>query len=552
LLFLNPTIIPENPPAVNPLGVDKQQKASKIALLCIFIKKSIMKNRSESNEGGKLLNWKAAVAFAALSCATGCIDPDDGFTPVGDDDDTSCEDIDVSDVPLDIEISDTGNTLRKTIEVHTGESVTITADFGRSSGNPEWTLDGDEMECAKVDDHQECTVFGLRAEEEYFLRVTAVYNDCSAQVSEVLPFETGTLPFPNLITETEIPNPELVQEGHTLMNFGIQEGKSPEPIVVILDQNGEIIWYHTWSDYEDITEGRGTDNIQTSLDANGKIHAGGGLQEGLRPMQLSLAGEVIPTGPPQFNVFENVTSHMHHIWFKLPQADHPLSGGFVTAAQDQDIFYSKVLILNPSVDYSSIDNLEDHALFSWSSAEIADRIAGHGLINSVDVKFEENAAYINLYDGTIAKVDLTTREVLWLFGEQGEFQMTDGSFFGPTHDVNVLDNGNILLFDNGPDGTESRAVEYELDTQNMTAKEVLSYWLGTHVQSGGSAQRLSNGNTLIGPGCGTGVVDAPILKEVTPEGKVVWEKTLLVEDEYFAGAYIATRIDAIINEANPE
>jgi len=63
-------------------------------------------------------------------------------------------------------------------------------------------------------------------------------------------------------------------------------------------------------------------------------------------------------------------------------------------------------------------------------------------------------------------------------GRQGnaEFEWSTGQ-----HAVNVLDNGNILLFDNGlsrnfeKTPTYSRAVEYRIDEENMTIQQVWEY-----------------------------------------------------------------------------
>jgi hypothetical protein len=78
---------------------------------------------------------------------------------------------------------------------------------------------------------------------------------------------------------------------------------------------------------------------------------------------------------------------------------------------------------------------------------------------------------------------------------------------------NLLDDGNILLFDNGTE----RSRVLELDP--LTARIVWSYGPPEGFFSGsrGSNQRLPNGNTLITES-NTGRVF-----EVTPDGRRVWE-----------------------------
>lgn len=66
----------------------------------------------------------------------------------------------------------------------------------------------------------------------------------------------------------------------------------------------------------------------------------------------------------------------------------------------------------------------------------------------------------------------------------------------------------------------TRIVEYELDELNLTATLVWSYSQdGAYARSQGSAQRLADGNTLIGWGAGTSL----LATEVSPSGEKVWE-----------------------------
>jgi hypothetical protein len=99
-----------------------------------------------------------------------------------------------------------------------------------------------------------------------------------------------------------------------------------------------------------------------------------------------------------------------------------------------------------------------------------------------------------------------------------------------------LANGNILYFDNGifcpPDYPQredmSRAVEYRLDEIGKTATLVWSYQQdGVFSRTGGSAQRLANGNTLIGWGANT---TGPSATEVNADGEVVYEFKLWRND----------------------
>ncbi len=114
---------------------------------------------------------------------------------------------------------------------------------------------------------------------------------------------------------------------------------------------------------------------------------------------------------------------------------------------------------------------------------------------------------------TVLVLDRETRAVRWRIGPE---------LLAQQHDPHVLDNGNVLVFDNGTfrDGVTmpySRVLEIDRDT-----KEVVWQYADTPAQNFytpymGSAQRLPNGNTLITE------ANFGRIFEVTAAGQVVWE-----------------------------
>jgi hypothetical protein len=105
-------------------------------------------------------------------------------------------------------------------------------------------------------------------------------------------------------------------------------------------------------------------------------------------------------------------------------------------------------------------------------------------------------------------VEWETNRLLWSWGQ--------GDLFGP-HEGHILENGHMLIFDNGTSETGSRVIEI-----NPISKEVVWEYKGKTAKdfftSGrGGSQRLENGNTLITES-GEGRAF-----EVTREGEIVWE-----------------------------
>jgi len=112
------------------------------------------------------------------------------------------------------------------------------------------------------------------------------------------------------------------------------------------------------------------------------------------------------------------------------------------------------------------------------------------------------------HQNRIAVFNWKRNKVIWSWG--------DGELSGP-HDAQVLEDGHILLFDNGLGRNASRVLEIDPPSGRIVWQYSASPPRAFFSESKGSAQRLPNGNTLIAES------DKGRAFEVTPDGKVVWE-----------------------------
>jgi len=167
------------------------------------------------------------------------------------------------------------------------------------------------------------------------------------------------------------------------------------------------------------------------------------------------------------------------------------------------------------------------------------QIAFH--INTVTMDTDRNLLVSNVpFD--VEKINRQTGDVMWrLGGPFGQFTFLnetpqEAAPHFACHDVNRLPNGNLLFFCDGDlAGTRSSKIyEYQIDEVKMTAKLVWSYSPNPPVLSwnAGSAQRMPNGNTVIGWGGGGAVPgvaapptshQVPAITEVDSSGRVVYE-----------------------------
>ncbi|GJM40112.1 MAG: hypothetical protein DHS20C20_03940 [Ardenticatenaceae bacterium] len=176
----------------------------------------------------------------------------------------------------------------------------------------------------------------------------------------------------------------------------------------------------------------------------------------------------------------------------------------------------------------------DNVIFEWRSwdhFEITDAtvdISGanvdyaHG--NSIDIDDDGNWIISSRHMDEVTKINRQTGEIMWrLGGKNNQFSFTNEAHkFYHQHDARRLENGNLLLFDNGGPGFRltSRAIEYALDEINMTAEAVRIFTNTPEIFSlaMGSARRLPNGNTLVGWGSGY-----PAITEFRPDGSKAFE-----------------------------
>ncbi|MCX7736129.1 MAG: aryl-sulfate sulfotransferase [Candidatus Kapabacteria bacterium] len=134
------------------------------------------------------------------------------------------------------------------------------------------------------------------------------------------------------------------------------------------------------------------------------------------------------------------------------------------------------------------------------------------------------------------KINRQTGDIMWIMGGKAskvnQFTFVNDNIngfwgFSRQHDPKRLSNGNILLFDNGNARPQhfARAVEYSINETTKRATKVWEYIHYPYINSAfmGSAQRLPNGNTLIGWGMNLTTNFDYVATEVTPDGKKVFE-----------------------------
>ena len=148
----------------------------------------------------------------------------------------------------------------------------------------------------------------------------------------------------------------------------------------------------------------------------------------------------------------------------------------------------------------------------------------------------ENSVYVSSKNlSRISKINRATGEIIWNVCKQwrGDEIVTPDNKFSGQHGLQLLENGNLVFFDNGIlsgkfDGTniyKSTVIELRVNENldgEYNAETIWSYTLPAELYGviSGNVQKLSNENYLITT---VGSADGALCLEVTLSGETVWD-----------------------------
>lgn len=157
--------------------------------------------------------------------------------------------------------------------------------------------------------------------------------------------------------------------------------------------------------------------------------------------------------------------------------------------------------------------------------------------NSLQLAPDGNILMSVRHMDSVVKIDyqngVAFGEVLWRFGRDGDFTVLSDDpwpWQSHQHDANILDDGTLLLYDNGNTRrssdslAHSRGQRWQLDESTMTAKLLLNADVGVYAPAVGSAQRLPSGGYHFTSGMipkGPASMEARSI-ETDAQGNIVW------------------------------
>jgi hypothetical protein len=272
-------------------------------------------------------------------------------------------------------------------------------------------------------------------------------------------------------------------------SFNVVPTQGTTQVVTILNGLGQVVWYY----FPQVQEG----NLMRSLlshDRKSVIlgHAGiqGNLENGVIQWISLDGGTVVDVPMPGFD----------HDLVELP--DGTLTVVIVERRQRDDgsPWEADTLVeLHRDGTQEEVWNAWD--AFDPETLPSRDRPNWtHG--NGLDYWPAADAYLFSLKElGTLVNIPRATGEIEWMInGSLNQFDYGDDEVVQLQHQFEMLDNGNLLLFDNGTqERGYSRAVELDIDETALTATQVWDYIRvpPVFVVAKGDVHRFDNGNTEI-------------------------------------------------------
>ncbi len=344
----------------------------------------------------------------------------------------------------------------------------------------------------------EAVLLGLWQDETFHYRAVTEAGDSSRDHR----IETGS--FPSAMPRVDVSGDTASWSGYQILPFAGETNA-----VAICDPQGRVVWY--WQPEAGLAMARGI----VSVDGQGMLLSQLATDDDAdRPFtflqRVSWDGSQVEDIPLPM---------LDHDFVELP--DGTIAGLVLAEREGYSALGDSIVEIDPEGNHSEVWNAWDAFDPETVGTEfLEEEHWTHA--NAMDYDAESDTWLVGFrHFSSVVRIDRPSGELIWgLSGEANEFEFTEGS--QPTlrqHQFQLLDDG-ILIFDNGD--TErgySRAVQYELDTDDMVADQVWEYLHTGEIYSSikGDVSRFDDGTTQIV------WATAGEIQDIDPSGEVVWQ-----------------------------
>ncbi len=341
---------------------------------------------------------------------------------------------------------------------------------------------GQRFEAVVGDDASaEVVVWGLKPDTAYDLECGIVVDGADRDLV-ILEVATGSVPAD--LPELSVDAPGEPPAGGVLTTL-----LATPSAAVVVDGDGDYLWWYLIED-DDLT----TNHAVLAADGASILLRVGhvdGPSHGIR--RVALDGRLLET--------VDTCDEAHHDFTELPDGAVAYLCHDTREIDGDDVVGDRLVERAPDGTTRDVWFVWDH--WAFDPAQGQDPHWGYSHANALDFLPDEGAYTLSSRKlDTIFHIQRDTGDVHWRFGgEQSDFAPADAlTAFPISQHQHQLLGDRLLVFDNGPpEQTASRAVEYLLETDAMTASEVFSYYPDPPLYSYayGDVSRLADGATLV-------------------------------------------------------
>ena len=339
-----------------------------------------------------------------------------------------------------------------------------------------------------------------------------IYTSSPEKIDDVFSFQTATLP--EEVTQTK----KVVIDTMQFKGFALVRRLAPKGVDVIIDNEGDVVWYHL---YDTVVR---RPFVWTSRNTILSIYDSAQIVEydvyGNKLLDIKLEDHGIPNmihHDAVFNSTGDIVSLTHDSLkmdlrkFGYAKDRYIRADGIVVLTTDA----KKIWEWNLFSVYNPLDHPEKKINLKQS--------VGHA--NSIAI--DKDGHYLVSFRefSQVWKINSTDGSVIWKLGKDADFKMEEDAYFIKQHAICFNDAGELMMFDNGEKKTRpnSRVLSFKLNEKTMEAGVRANVVLPLELSADKmcSAVTVSDGKYLVCTSKKNGIISV-----VDDDGKILWRVDL--------------------------
>ncbi len=375
-------------------------------------------------------------------------------------------------------VTDT-NSLRLSVSCETDDPSDVYVEYWKKNdGKHFFSLLSEQSLVHKFD------LINLRPGEKYRLKLHGRIGDKIFE-NDAGMYQTDTLP--GNLPSFEVLNDQLNFDGYILLKTFLDSGA-----YMLINDKAQIIWYQSYDSIQLRPFEWSHDKHITSLKDKGTI-----LEFDL---YSKLSDQIDITSPGNEMI-------AHHELFRNECGDYV----FLTKETERFDLRAWGGIKNDSIvgDGIVVMSPDGQIKWQWNIFDVVDPLKfdnffkvrndwGHA--NSLSYSKDSNFLVSFRDFSQVWKIDSNSGQVIWRFGDGGDFEMKEEDIFIRQHTAHINRHGDLMLFDNGNTKRGYSTVKsFKLNEKNKTYKALINFELDKNIFTArmGSAYMINDEHILV-------------------------------------------------------